>query len=105
MRDYFEQRIRDELDADGEVVVAGRTWPNSEIFETMDKPDFDAHVEEVVQEKLAEAKNKARELLELTGCLQRFQLLCEKKEQRRVLPSAPVFKFSSAFTLFTKRSS
>ncbi|MEP4032052.1 SIR2 family protein [Roseibium polysiphoniae] len=86
MRDYFEQRIRDEIDAEGEVTVAGRTWPNSHVFETLDKPDFDAHVEEVVQEKIAEAKQKALEILEETGCLPRFQLLCEKQAQGRVLP-------------------
>lgn len=86
MKDYFEQRIRDEMDAEGEVTVAGRTWPNSHVFETMDRPDFNAHVEEVVQEKIAEAKQKARELLEATGCVQRFQLLCERQAQGRVLP-------------------
>ncbi|UWQ01038.1 SIR2 family protein [Aliiroseovarius crassostreae] len=86
MREYFEQRIRDEIDAEGEVTVAGRTWPNSHVFETMDQPDFDAHVEEVVQEKIAEAKQKAREILEATGCLPRFQLLCEKQALGRVLP-------------------
>lgn len=86
MRDYFEQRIRDEIDADGEVTVAGRTWPNSHVFENMDKTDFDAHVEEVVQEKIGEAKQKAREILEATGCLPRFQLLCEKQAQGRVMP-------------------
>lgn len=86
MRDYFEKRIRDEIDADGEVTVAGRTWPNSYVFENMDKPDFDAHVEEVVQEKVAEAKLKAQEILEATGCVQRFKLLCEKQAQGRVMP-------------------
>lgn len=86
MRDYFKQRIRDEIDAEGEVTVAGRTWPNSHVFETMDQTDFDTYVDEVVQEKIAEAKQKAREILETTGCLPRFQLLCEKQVQGRVLP-------------------
>jgi len=86
LRDYFEQRIRDELDAEGEVTVAGRTWPNSHVFETIDKPDFDAHVEEVVVEKIAEAKVRTRQILEATGCLQRFLLLCEIQAQGRVLP-------------------
>lgn len=86
MRDYFEQRIRDELDAEGEFYVAGRTWPSSQVFEHMDKPDFDAHVDETVQEKIFGAKERAREILEATGCLPRFQLLCEKQAQGRVLP-------------------
>ncbi|MBT7769673.1 MAG: SIR2 family protein [Rhodospirillales bacterium] len=86
MRDYFEQRIRDELDAEGEVTVAGRTWPNSHVFENMDKPDFDAHVDETVLDKVSEAKQEARDILDATGCIERFQLLCEKKEQGRVLP-------------------
>lgn len=86
MRDYFEQRIRDEVDADGEVTIAGRTWPNSHAFEALDKDDFDAYVDEIVQEKIAEAKQKARDVLEATGCVQRFRLLCEKQAQGRVMP-------------------
>ena len=86
MRAYFEQRIRDELDAEGEVNIAGRVWPSSHAFETLDKPDFDAHVDEVVVEKIVDAKRIAREILEATGCVERFQLLCEKQQQGRVLP-------------------
>ncbi len=86
MRAYFEQRIRDEMDAEGEVSVAGRVWPNSHVFENMDQPDFNAHVDQNVQEKIAEAKQRTREMLAATGCVERFQWLCEKQVHGRVMP-------------------
>jgi hypothetical protein len=86
VRGYVETRIRDELDAEGEVTIAGRTWPNSHVFEQVDGDDFNVHVEEQVQVKIAEAKDKACDILTETGCLPRFQLLCEKQVQGRVLP-------------------
>jgi NAD-dependent SIR2 family protein deacetylase len=52
----------------------------------MDRPDFEAHVDEMVIEKVAEAKQQARRILEETRCVERFQLLCEKHNQRRVMP-------------------
>jgi len=56
MRDYFEQRIKDELDADGQVEIAGRVWPNSDAFKHLDEPDFNSYIDEVVEEKKVEAK-------------------------------------------------
>lgn len=86
MRDYFEERIRDEMDAEGEVTVAGRTWPNSHVFENMDGPDFNTHIVEMVEGKKAEAKERARAVLADTECTERFKLLCEKQQRQMVLP-------------------
>jgi len=87
MREYFEARILEEIDSDSTVNVSGgHTWPGSAILETMEQSTFHTQIDERVQEKVVDAKRQTREFLTATGCVERFQLLCEKKEQQRVLP-------------------
>jgi hypothetical protein len=86
MKEYFEERICDELDADGKVEVAGHTWPNSHVFKNMDEQGYEAHVLQEIEEKKAQAKERAREFLDETECVQRFELLCQKQQRQMVLP-------------------
>jgi len=86
MRDYFEQRIREELDQEGQFSVADRVWEKSEVLKKIDTDFYDGYVVDVVSTKVAQARETAREILDATGCLARFQLLSEKRNQGCVLP-------------------
>ncbi len=86
MKEYFEERICEELDADGKVEVAGHTWPNSHVFQNMDEQGYEAHVQEAIEKKKSQSKERARVFLEETECVQRFELLCQKQKRQMVLP-------------------
>lgn len=86
MRDYFEDCIRDELNMEGEFRVQDRVWEKSEVLQRIDTDYYEGYITDVVQDKIATAKEHARLILDDTGCTERFQLLCEKQVQGRVMP-------------------
>lgn len=84
--DYFRQRFIDELNEEGDVEVRGLRWTRHQVLEGMDPEGaevvFDAWVGQVKQE----CKERAAEFLEVNGCLQRFQVLCQRISYENVLP-------------------
>lgn len=103
MKSYFEGRIVEELDSEGEVSIAGRTWPNSHVFENVEPDEFRAYVDERFEQKKVLAKERAVDFLTETGCLQRFELLCDKKNRQLVMPFVGAgMSAASGFPLWSK---
>lgn len=90
--EYFRQRYHEYLNEDGPVEIAGFTWENAEVFEKMttgpngETGDYEAAFTVFVQEQMQEAKDRAREFLAETQCLDRFRALSARKKNGQVLP-------------------
>lgn len=84
--EYFRQRYHDFLNENGPVEIAGFTWESAEIFRSMAPHDYDATFTSFVQDQIQTAKERAREFLEETRCLDRFRALAARKRNGHVLP-------------------
>ena len=84
--EYFRQRYHDFLNENGPVEIAGFTWENAEVFQTMAPNDYAATFTGFVQDQIQQAKERARDFLEYTQCLPRFQALTARKRNGHILP-------------------
>lgn len=84
--EYFRQRYHDFLNENGPVEIAGFTWESAEVFRNMAPHDYEATFTGFVQDQIQAAKDRAREFLEETQCLDRFRSLTARKQNGNVLP-------------------
>ncbi len=90
--EYFRQRYHEYLNENGPVEIAGFTWENAEVFEKMttgpngETGDYEATFTVFVQDQIQLAKERTREFLEETQCLDRFRSLTARKQNGNVLP-------------------
>jgi type I restriction enzyme, S subunit len=84
--EYFRQRFRDYLDENWPVVISNLSWASADVFETMAEADYKASFSEWVQDQKQAAKERAKEFLKDTGCLERFRVLSHRHQNGFVLP-------------------
>lgn len=103
--DYFKSRFVDELNAEGEVEIAGNTWTRHEVLETMDKTAAaDLFTGWVGEAKLA-ARARVDEALRQTGCRARFPVItrsCPRQNQKPARREIELWR-EQAFTRSTIR--
>jgi hypothetical protein len=101
LKDYFLNKIVDDLDEQGRVKVAGHEWQNSAVFENMDPVAFEEHVNAALTERVTLAKERAAAFLEQTGSRENFELLCERVQRNVVMPFVGAgMSISSGFPLW-----
>jgi hypothetical protein len=84
--EYFRQRYRDNLDQNWPVRIGEFSWPSAEVFEAMAESDYEVSFSEWVQRQKQEAKDRAKEFLEETRCLERFRTLTHRFKSGHVIP-------------------
>jgi SIR2-like domain len=84
--EYFRKRYHDFLGENGPVQVAGFSWESADVFRAMAPIDYEANFTGFVQDQIAQAKDRAEELLRDTQCLERFRLLAARTRNGQVLP-------------------
>jgi hypothetical protein len=87
--EYFRQRYHDFLNENGPVEIANFVFESAEVVKTMaggPLGDYEATFTAFVQDQIQQAKDRAREFLAETQCLERFQLLAARKQNGHVLP-------------------
>lgn len=84
--EYFRPRYNEFLNENGPVEIAGFTWESAEVFRSMAPHDYEATFTGFVQDQIQAAKDRAREFLEETQCLDRFRALTARKQNGHVLP-------------------
>ena len=86
MKRYFEERYRDELDADGPVVLGSNEYASSDVFKVYAPNDYDSNFTEWLTDHKTAVRQRVAEELDRNGCLQRFNRLAEKQRSQLVLP-------------------
>lgn len=84
--EYFRHRYHEFLIENGPVEIAGFTWESAEVFRSMAPHDYEATFTGFVQDQIQAAKDRAREFLDETQCLDRFRALTARKQNGHVLP-------------------
>lgn len=84
--EYFRQKYHEFINDNGPVEIAGFNWENAEVFQTMAPHDYEATFTAFVQDQILAAKERVGEFLDETQCLDRFRLLCARKQNGHVLP-------------------
>lgn len=87
--EYFRQRYHDFLNENGPVEIANFVYESAEVFKAMASGphgDYEATYNAYVQDQIQAAKERAREFLDETQCLDRFRALCARKQNGHVLP-------------------
>jgi len=84
--DYFKSRFVDELNAEGEVEIAGNTWSRHEVLETMDKTAASNLLNGWVGEAKLAARARVDESLRQTGCRARFDTLLNRHAAGNLVP-------------------
>lgn len=86
MREYFEERYKDNLDSDGPVMLGNNEYASSDVFKVYAPHDYDASFTEWLADHKTAVRQRVSEELESNGCLQRFNRLAEKQLNQQILP-------------------
>lgn len=84
--EYFRQRFIDELNDEGPVKIRTFEWPSVDVFKAMAPELYDAHFVDWLGAAKEAAKDRAREFLTDSACLDRFNRLSQQCENQRVMP-------------------
>ena len=84
--EYFRERFDDYLNENWPVQIATFTFESAEVLKTQAEPDYEASFTEWVQQEQQKARDRTREFLQSTGCLERFDALSDRLATQNVLP-------------------
>ncbi len=87
--DYFRQRYHEFLNESGHVEIAGFVYESAEVFKAMaggEHGDYEATFTAFVDDQMQQAKERAREFLGETKCLDRFRALTARQHNGHVVP-------------------
>lgn len=86
MNKYFEPRFHIHLDEHEPVSWAGQQYSSGKAFEDHAPDDYRSSLSSWVQEQQVLARERVREMLDDCGCLQRFNRLAARHQERQILP-------------------
>ncbi len=84
--EYFRERFDEYLNENWPVQISTFTFESAEVFKTQSERDYEASFTEWVQQEQQKARDRTREFLQATGCLERFDALSDRLATQNVLP-------------------
>lgn len=86
MKEYFEDRYNDALNAEGPVTLGGNEYESSDVFKIYAPHDYDANFTEWLADYKTTVRQRVEEELRQNGCLPRFNRLAERQRNNQILP-------------------
>lgn len=86
MSDYFRQRFDEYLNENWPVKIYDFPFDSAEIFKKLAKADYEVSFVEWVQQERQKSRERAKEFLEQTECLDRFRALLSRLKTESVVP-------------------
>src|SRR4051812_24869657 len=84
--EYFRQRFIDELNEPGDIVIGDYAWSRHDVLNVMETEGAKELFGDWVDGAKRQAKERVREFLTETHCLDRFRTLTNRVRQRNVVP-------------------
>jgi hypothetical protein len=84
--EYYKQRFVDELNEEGDIEIRGVVFKRHDVLVGMDTDAHAAVFSDWTDQTIIASKDRAREFLLATGCLDRFRQLCHRQRQGNILP-------------------
>lgn len=84
--EYYKQRFIDELNEEGDIEIRSVVFKRHDVLKNMDNDAHTAAFSDWTDQTILASKERVRDFLLDTGCLDRFRHLCNRHRQGNILP-------------------